>query len=96
MTSRLFSRVETEKYDRTINMFALIDRYNQCKGSILGILENMRTWSRDMGRSYPISPEDNDRIFESMFGFKRRARAFEPMEKCRRDIFEEHFGKIPE
>lgn len=85
---------ETEKYNRTIDMFKLRDRYNARKANIFETLEKMRMWSVNLGRKYPISSEDKDEMFELVFGFNRRALSFEPMEKCRRDIFEEHFGKI--
>lgn len=87
---------ETEKYSQTIDMFKLRDRYNARKANIFDTLKKMRMWSVNLGKKYPISPEDTDEMFELVFGFKRRTSSFEPMEKCRRDIFEEHFGKIPD
>lgn len=86
----------TDKYERTIDLFRLKDRYNANKSSILEIVERMRTWSIGLGLKIVFESDSQANIFESIFQFKRRARAFEPMEKCRRDIFEDHFGKIPE
>lgn len=87
---------QTDKYYQTIEMFKLRDRYNERKKSLFEVLEKMRFWSVYFGLEYPITDENQKQKFESVFGFKRRASAFEPMEKCRRDIFEEYFGKLPD
>jgi len=87
---------KSEKYNSTIDMFSLKDRYNARKSNIFEVIERMRSWSIDFDRNLMFETLEDAVIFERFFQFKRRAESFEPMEKCRRDIFENHFGKIPD
>jgi len=87
----------TIKYDRTITLFQLKDRYN---AQIVSLITDFIKWRKypaaklfDMARASGDSLFD---LFEALFGFKGMKNTHAPMEKCRRDLFAELIGCTPE
>lgn len=74
-------------YDQTINMFRLEARYNAEKKYFCETFRQLKTHPKpvieEMAKKFHKS---YDEFFEDLFGFKRNIR--NPMEKCRRELFE--------
>lgn len=86
---------ETIKYNKTLSIFRLKDRYNSCKSELIDPIFSMRKYPPSKIQSIAEVLELNAaEVFEDKFQFIKRASEKAPMEKCRRDIFTEIFGSI--
>lgn len=86
---------ETHKYEKTLSIFHLKDRYNSRRSTLIEPIMDMRNHPpaiiKDIAKATRKSEEE---IFETLFKFRKRKEEKAPMEKCRCELFSEIYGSI--
>lgn len=86
---------ETNKYEQTLSIFHLKDRYNSRRTTLIEPIMDIRNHPPAIIKNIAKETrKSEDEIFEALFKFKKRKKEKAPMEKCRRELFSEIYGGI--